>query len=284
MLRAALTSERLNVADLRASAPGSASAAPKPAADAPRANNLDADIDLKIAALDGLPVGAISQASAHGALREGRWAVDPAAFTIAGGRASGTLVAETGAAPTAYTLDLRLQGLQLDQLARTAPQLQKLAGALDARIAMRSRGDSLASLAGAANGSLQAELVRATIPDSLDAKLGLDGGRLLRAKLGADDARTSITCSVLDLRFDAGRGTARRLAVETPHVALSGAGWIDLGHGTLGVVLTPRRKQTALLAIDRAVKVDGALKAPKIALISLDAAPAGAPCVTGSMQ
>lgn len=280
MLNAVLTSERLNIADFRAtSSPASAPLhAPKIAGD------FDADFDLKIAAIDGLPIAALTQASAHAALRDGRWALDPATFTVAGGRASGTLVAETASAPTAYQLDMRLHGLQLDQLASASPQLQRLAGALDARIAMRTRGDSFASLASAAAGRLQAELVRATIPDSLDAKLGLDGGRLLRAKLGADGARTRITCSALDLRFDAGRGTTRRLAFETPHVALSGAGWIDLGRGTLDLVLTPRRRQTALFALDRAMQVNGALRAPKVALIAPDGALAGEPCVAGSMQ
>ena len=279
MLRASLTSERVNIADFRATP----SPAATPRSQVPSQRTLDADIDLKVAAVDGLPIG-VTRVVAHAALREGRWAVDPAAFTVAGGRASGKLVADTTTAPTAYALDLRLQGLQIDQLARSAPRLQSITGALGARIAMRSRGDSLASLAGAAAGSLQAELVRATIPDSLDAKLGLDGGRLLRSKFGADDARTPITCSALDLHFEAGRGSVRRLGLETPHVALAGIGWIDLGHGSLDLVLTPHRKQTALLALDRAVQVSGALNAPKVALIAPGGSRAAEPCTPGSAQ
>ena len=283
VLRAALTSERLNLADWRAAPSPASVPASAPRADPNAANPLDADIDLKIAAVDGLPLGPVTRVSAHAALRDGRWAVDPAVFTVAGGRASGTLIAETAAAPAAYTLEMRLQGLQLDQLARFAAPLQKLAGALDARIAMRAQGESLAGLAGSATGSLQAALLRATIPAALDAKLGLDGGRLLGAKLGANDARTPITCSALDLRFDRGRGTARRLAVETPQVALAGTGWIDLGRGSLDLLFTPRRKQTALFALDRAVRVSGALRAPTTALVAPDGARVGEPCVAGSV-
>jgi uncharacterized protein involved in outer membrane biogenesis len=283
VLRAALTSERVNVADFRAT-PLSASAAAPSRIDAAPANPLDADIDLKIGAVDGLPLGPATRVSAHAALRDGRWAVDPAAFTIAGGRATGKLVAETARLPVAYALDMRVQGLQIDQLAHAAPQLQQLTGALDARIALRSRGDSLSSLAGAAAGSLQAELVRATIPATLDAKLGLDGGRLLRAKLGADDARTPITCSALDLRFDAGRGTVHRLAFDTPQVAMSGTGVGGRGRGRGDRLRTPRRKQAALLALDRALQVSGPFGAPKTALVAPDAARAGAPCVAGRAQ
>lgn len=294
MLRATLKSERVNTADLRLPP---AAAAPPPVVPPPTAtpraepapapgpaNELDADIDLTIGAVDGLPVGPLTGVSAHAALRDGRWTLAPASFAIAGGRASGTLVVETAPAPAAYRLDLRLRGLQLGRLARNAPQLRDVAGTLDARIALRSRGESLASLAGAASGSLQAELMHATIPDALDAKLGLDAGRLLRTMFGADGQRTPITCSALDLRFEAGRGRARRLAFETPRVALSGVGWIDLGRGSLELVLTPQRKQTALLALDRALQISGALEAPKVALIAPDGARAGEPCVTGSAQ
>ncbi len=280
VLNAALTSERLDLADWRVAPSPVSVPPPAPRADRKGANPLDADIDLKIATVDGLPLGPITRLSAHAALRDGRWTVDPAAFTVAGGRASGTLSVEAAATPVAYTVDMRMQGVQLQQLARSAT-LREVAGALDARIAMRAQGDSFASLAGSASGSLQAVLLRATIPAAFDAKLGLDGGRLLRAKLRADDVRTPITCSSLDLRFDRGRGTARRLAFETPHVALAGTGWIDLGRGSLDLLLTPRRKQTALLALDRAVQVRGALRAPTTALVALDAARVGAPCVIG---
>ena len=287
-LRAALTSERLTLSDWRVVPSPAAEAASAARGDPKAAIPLDADIDLKIATVDGLPLGAITHAithvSAHAALRDGRWAVGPAAFTVAGGRASGSLIVDVAAVPVAYTLDMRLQGLQLDRLARSAAPLQKLAGALDARIALRAQGDSFAGLAGSATGSLRATVLRATIPAELDAKLGLDGGRLLRAKLGADAARTSITCSALDLRFERGRGTARRLAVETPHVALAGTGWIDLGRGSLDMLLTPRRKQTALLALDRAMRFSGALRAPTTALVAPGAARAGEPCVPGRVE
>lgn len=286
LLRAALTGTRIDVADLRAPSSSSSQSTETsaPHATAPPASNVDADIDLKIGAVEGLPLGSLTQVSAHGALRGGRWVVDPAAFVIAGGAASGTLVAETAATPATYALDLRLRGMQIEQLVRAAPSLQPLAGRLDARIAMQSRGDSFASLAGAATGTLHAELLHATISEALDAKLGLDGGRLLRTVFGAGSERTPVTCSALDVRFDAGRGTARRLAFETPQIALSGAGWIDLGGGTLHLLLTPRRKQSALLALDRTLQVSGALKAPKVALISAGAARTGEPCVAGRAQ
>ena len=151
-------------------------------------------------------------------------------------------------------------------------------------IALLACTGSFASLASAASGTLNAELSHATISESLDAKLGLDGGRLLRTVFGAAGERTPVTCSALDLRFASGRGRAHRLALETPRVALSGAGWIDLGGGTLDLVLTPRRKQSALLALDRALRVSGALEAPKVTLIATDPTRAGQPCVAGSAQ
>ena len=76
----------------------------------------------------------------------------------------------------------------------------------------------------------------------------------------------------------------RRLGLETPHVALAGSGWIDLGQGSLDLVLRPHRKQTALLALDRAVLVSGALNAPKVALIAPGDSRAAEPCTPGLPQ
>ncbi|MBC8057454.1 MAG: AsmA family protein [Rhizobiales bacterium] len=282
MLRASLTSQRVDVGDLRGGRP--AAPVPNQGDEAARAGNLDADLDLKIARVEGFPLGPATGMSGHAALREGRWSLDPVAFALAGGRAAGKATVDTTGAAPAYTLDLRLQGLQIDRLARTPPQPKELTGALDLRIAMRARGDSRESLAGAATGTLQAELVGASIPEALEAKLALDGGRLLRGLFGGEGERTRITCSALDLRFEAGRGSVRRLAFDTPQVAFAGTGAVDLGRGTLDLVLTPRRKQSALLALDRALQVSGPFGAPKLALRAPESAPAGEPCVPGSAQ
>ncbi|MEP7101901.1 MAG: AsmA family protein, partial [Burkholderiales bacterium] len=272
-LRATLASQRIDVAGWRATRPPAAAAS---AAGADPPSRFDADVNIKVAAIEGaLPVVATTGLAAHATLREGRVAVEATQLALAGGRATGTLVVDTASAPAGYALDLRLQGLQLAQLARGASREEApmggLAGDLNARLALRTRGDSLADLAGAVAGTVTAELVRASIPDALDAKLALDGGHLLRSMFGGGDQRAAVTCAALDMRFDRGRGEARRLAFETASVAVGGTGWIDLGRESVDLLLTPHRKQTALIALDRSMHVSGPIRRPKLALVERDA-------------
>ena len=280
-LRATFASERLDLAGWRA-ARTSAGTAPAPAASAP--SRLDADVDIKIAAIEsGWPLP-VTGFSAHAMQREGRAALDALQFALAGGRAAGALVVDTTRAPAGYTLDLRLQGLQLAELARstaTAGRTSPLTGALNARLALHSRGDSVDALAAATAGTVTAELVRASIPDALDAKLALDAGHWLRSMFDGGNERAAITCALLDLRFEQGRGQVRRLAFETASVAVSGTGWADLGSRSVDVLLTPHRKQTALLSLDRSMRISGPLAHPTLALVERAAsAEARRPCVS----
>jgi AsmA family protein len=285
-LQAKLSSERIDIKGWRAARPadGGASA---PSPEVP--NRLDADVDLQVATIEGaLPV-ALTAFAAHATQREGRVALDAMQFALAGGRASGSLAVDTARAPAAYALDLRLQGVQLTQLARSAapaaPAAGTLSGGLNARLALRSQGDTPAALAAALAGTVGAELVRASIPDALDAKLALDGGHLLRSMFGGGKERAPVTCAVLDLRFAQGRGELRRFAFETGSVSVGGTGWVDLGRQSVELLLTPHRKQSALLALDRSMRFSGPLASPKLALADRAAAgPVPAPCATSAVQ
>ena len=287
-LRLTLSGDHLDTADLSMatvarppSPPPSSPAASEP--DAGDASRFDADIDLRFARVDGLPLGPATALAVHAALRDDRWAIDLPVFGWAGGKASAQVHIDAARTPIAAALDARLQNLAWASVAQRLPQLTAVTGGLDARIALRGTGDSPARWLAGAEGSVRAELVGATIPESLDAKLGLDGGHLLRAMLKGDD-RSSVECSALELQFSAGRGEVRRLALATASVQVEGRGAIDFKRGAIDLLLTPHRKQSALFALDRTLQVSGAIKAPAVKLVAGKAALAGPPCVSGTAR
>ena len=278
-LNGRLRSEHLNLAELRASSRESVGS---------RLQDLDAQLELSVGKVEGVARGAIGALRAQASLRAGRLSIAPFEFTIAGGRAAGTLTLDTARSPAEAVLGMQLKGLHLDRfvVADAAAGAKPVEGEIDARVAMQSRGDTLAALIGAAAGSVKAELVRASIPSVLDAKLGLDGGRWLRS-LFSPGERAAISCSALDLWFDAGKGRARRLAFETERVALSGTGSIDLARESFDVRLTPRRKQVALLALDKSVQVNGTFNEAKVSVVDLADTPHGSDddaCVPGTAR
>lgn len=281
-LRANLSSERLNLGELRPRAAGNTSAPPGGRLDS-RLQDLDAQIELTVRKLEGIALGPIGMLRTRASMRDGRLRVAPLEFAVAGGHAGGTLTLDTARSPAEAAVELQLRGLHLAQLLNGRPGVEQVEGELDVRVAMQARGDSLTSLRGSAAGSVKAELVHATLPTALDAKLGLDGGRWLRS-LFSPRERVAITCSALELRFAAGKGQAHRLAIETDRVALSGTGWVDLARESFDVVLTPHRKQVALLALNKSVQVSGSFKEAKVSVVDIGDTPRRDACVPGTAQ
>ena len=89
-----------------------------------------------------------------------------------------------------------------------------------------------------------------------------------------------VRCGTLELRIRDGVGQTERLVIETDAVKLVGMGRIDLPAQSLALTLMPQRKQAALLALDRSIRIAGPLDAPRV---TLAAAPASPPATAGCL-
>ena len=84
----------------------------------------------------------------------------------------------------------------------------------------------------------------------------------------------------MQVRFDNGIGVVQRLALETENVLINGTGSVDLLRRRMKALITPHRKQSALLALDDSIQVDGAWLAPTITLAHrLGDAPRALTCI-----
>lgn len=192
-------------------------------------------------------------------LRDAGLAVERFDLGIAGGHVTGALQLDaTGAAPM-MTLDAHLAGLRVETISMA------LAGALQGHASLRAQGSSAAALARSLSGSLRATLQKATISRRLDARLALDGGAIFRTLLAGDE-KVPVQCAALAIDFERGRGRSRQFAFETERVALGGSGTVDVVGRSLDLLLTPQRKGTALLALDRSIHISGPFAGPQVAL------------------
>ena len=105
----------------------------------------------------------------------------------------------------------------------------------------------------------------ASVSARLDARLGLDGGEWLRA-LFSRGARVPVTCARATFEITGGVARATRLVFETARTTLAGRGSVDALHRRLRLLLVPTRHQQALLALDRAIRVQGPWQAPTFSL------------------
>jgi len=242
---------------------------------ATRLRTFDGEIELRIARLITAVPGSAQSLRMRATLQDGALNINPFDLGIAGGHATGTLLIDGARTPAEVALDLELRGLRLDQFSPAGKQ--QVAGELRGRIALRSHGDSIAALAGAASGSLSAALSGATISNRLDAKLGLDGGGLLRALLTGTE-RVPVQCAALVVDFKRGNGKTRRLLFETERTALAGIGSVNLARESFDLVLTPHSKKSALFALHKAMRVSGSFRDAKVALVDPGEAPWPDPC------
>lgn len=260
-LQAQLTSQRIDLKQLASWGKEAATSHAAGAAEAPARRLTDADIDWQIANIEGAPVP-LRSFHARARARAGRWEFAPVELTAAGGRASATGSLDLAVQPLAGTLDLRLSGLPLGPWDKGL-----VTGRLDGRLALRFAGASASALIGSASGEASATLVDASLPASLEAKLGLDGGRWL-ATLLEGRQRSAVRCSSMQMQVTHGIAHVRRLVFETDAVLLNGSGSVDFANRTLDLTLVPQRKQATLLALDKAIHVGGRFDAPAIGLVN----------------
>ena len=226
-----------------------------------------------VVARDARLTATLEQARLHVALPDSR---------IAGGQASGDLHLDAKALPASATLDAKLAGLRLDDLPpvwRTAVR-QVQGGRVSATASVGVRGQSPGEWLGSASGSVRASLDGARISDRLEAKLGLDGLAFLRSLVSGADA-VPLRCAEVAVDLQRGRGTVRRLALDTARTAVSGTGSIDFVGRTFDLVLAPSSHVGALFVLDRDIRIQGPFAKPHVSLQSGGARPAPVACPRG---
>jgi hypothetical protein len=163
--------------------------------------------------------------------------------------------------------EVNVHGIRIESLLGGRAARNQLSGILNGRAALQASGESLDALAANAAGTISASLSDGTISSLLDAKMGLEGGRIVRGLLiGAEPIVLRCAAAVIDVRK--GEGRIRTLVVDSDRTRTTASGTIDLARRTLDVVLTPQAKQPGLFVLDRSIHLHGPIGEPKHELVA----------------
>ncbi len=201
----------------------------------------------------------------NGALAGGVLKVESLRFDSAGGTVAAAATFDTNRTPPRATLKADLDGIHFDQLLPPQTEDDRVAGAIGAHAELQASGASRRALLQSLTGTITAATSHASISSRLDARLALNGGRLLRTILEGPE-QTPVRCAVLELRMREGVGRLERLVIETDRLKLVGSGQIDLLQQSMALTLNPQRKQAALLALQRSIRVAGPLGDTRVTL------------------
>lgn len=226
---------------------------------------LDAKIVFEVQQLKTPAPVQIRHVRLNGGLAGGVLKVDSLRLDGAGGAVAARGTFDSNPSPPRVALTADLDGLQLDQLLPPQAPDDRVAGTVGVHAELQASGASGRAWLRSLSGRITAATGRASISSRLDARLALNGGRLLRTMVEGTE-QIPVRCGALELRVRDGVGRTERFVVETDRLKLLGSGSIDLPRQTLAMTLTPQRKQTALLALQRSIRVEGPLGAPRVTL------------------
>ncbi len=162
-----------------------------------------------------------------------------------GGQASGDLAVDTTAATPTYTLRCDLTGVRALPLLRAAADFDRLDGKLQAKLALRSTGNSQRAILSNLDGTVFAVFQDGAIRGLNVAQMirSLTSGTLSGWQQSQEQGRaqsTDLSQLGASFRIEKGQATTTDLTLVGPLVKMTGAGTVDLGNQTLAFRVEPK--------------------------------------------
>ncbi|MEO8154939.1 MAG: AsmA family protein [Rhizobacter sp.] len=266
VLHANLQSERISQADVAAlvhssAGPAAASSSrllPQSALPLTALNGVDGKIEWHVRSLQFPSLPAAQSLHARATLDNGLLQVSLLDSELAEGRVNGQLSLDNRAQAPAVRLALRAHGVRLEKLWPGSPRLARVEGPLNIDLKLNGRGQSVADWAGSVNGQASLAMEGGSLSHRLDAKLGLNAGKLL-SSFFVGDRQVPIRCGAFAIDFVDGKGTTRQLVLDTEQTHIQGEGSLLLRDESWAVLLTPQAHHAAL-ALNASVLVKGSFR------------------------
>jgi AsmA protein len=204
------------------------------------------DVQARVSAAD-LNIGQahFAPAALDGALAGGVLKARFANLGAYGGQANGDLIVDASGASPTYTLRSDLAGVRALPLLRSAADFDKLDGKLQAKMALRSVGNSQRAILSNLDGTVFAVFQDGAIR-------GLNVAQMIRSLTSSplsgwqegQQQSTDLTQLSASFRIEKGQATTSDLNLVGPLVRVTGAGTIDIGAQTLALRVEPKLVMT----------------------------------------
>jgi AsmA family protein len=189
----------------------------------------------------------------------------PVDVGVAGGHVLGQFTFDGKQKALSAHAKIDLKDVRLEELLSRLSRKQKGAGPLQGHLDMKGQGDSIAKITASSSGLAQIDMAGGAISNLLDAEIGLNAGKALKALVTGDRA-IGINSATAAFDFDKGLGKSKSILLDTDQTHTEGTGIIDLRDETVDLLLTPHPKKTALLALHSSIRIHGPIRKPKFSL------------------
>jgi uncharacterized protein involved in outer membrane biogenesis len=241
---------------------------------AAKANAWDAELSFGARRLHVAQTRAVQSLALKAKLLDGLLDVTSLDVGVAGGHATGSIRADLRQPVAAAAAEIAWRGVRLESLLPAQDESRRISGTLQGRTTLTAKGDALEDLLASAAGSASFRIADGTIASMLDAKMGLQGGKVVRTFLSGNEP-LPLPCAAATVDIAAGKARITSLVIDSANTRTTGRGTLHLAQRTIDVVLTPTSKKPGLLDIGKSIRLQGPLAKPERQLVDRVGADAG---------
>lgn len=225
-------------------------------------NRLAADISIKVNKIAGAGKAA-SRINGRIVYRDDVLMLDPFEMVFLGGKSRNSIRVDLGGNTVVHRHRGQIEGLPLGRLLQSMGKVPTVTGTIRARYEVTTRGLDIASAMANLNGSGTFSLWDSTIDGKL---IDLAGTNAVSWLFSGKSKNRKITCIVVPIQFENGRGLTEALIVETGQVQLAGKGVIDLRREAIDIAFEPSELGSGTVNVPTDFRVVGSLVNPQVKL------------------
>lgn len=201
------------------------------------------------------------------ALEEGVLSLAPFELDLPQGKLTGTARIDARGKVPHTQLEMRMRGLQLEQLKGKRPGAKPpLGGVVQARAVIEGKGDSIHDLMADANGQLSFVLPHGEVSAAFAELTGINVARGIGLLMKGDDEKATIRCGVAQFDIRDGKMVAKNVVFDTQDVRITGRGEARLGPEELDFEIRGEPKQMRIARLRTPVEIGGYLRKPSIGI------------------
>lgn len=196
-------------------------------------------------------------------LENGELRFTPLRLGLATGEVEVQLYMNAREDPMRVVADMTARRVALGKLFPKIKITRDSRGRFGGRMYIETRGNSIADMAAAADGTLALAMNTGEVSNLLIEIAGLDALEALKFWLGGDK-RIPIRCAVADFAIDDGQMQSRTLVFDTTDTKLTGDGKIDLRTEAMDLAIEAKPKDRSVFSARSPLYVRGTFKKPEV--------------------
>lgn len=221
--------------------------------------SMDARVTMDARKLHAADMPTLESLRVTAELTDGVLQLAPIDLGMAGGHVAGLLTFEGQHRPPLARATIDARNIRLDKLFPSIPVTAHGVGALRAHIKLAGQGNSFAAMMGSATGSFAALVDGGRISNKLDAKLGLNAGKVV-GLFFRGDRDIALNCGAIAFDVRNGSGKSQTIVLDTEQTHTEGVGTVNLKDQQFELLLTPQPKHPGIFALHSSIRIDGSFK------------------------